>query len=403
MNLNGVRVLLTQNDIYSINGSAVIILELAQFLINAGASVTVYTYFLENPLKDIFNKNGILVTESEDTLSLDDFDYIWVHQQVLPLSIINELESIHMRRKVPIFIFNHMSPLDYIPDEFPYIWNLENNLSSLSLFHSSFTKELQEDLLSKDILKDLYPNPAPSSFARSSRSRSERIESILVVSNHPPKEIIDLKSKFKDADVELVLLGEALDRYDLISAELIGQYDLVISIGKTVQNCLVSGTPVYIYDHFGGPGYLNESNYDLAEHRNFSRGFDKKTTDVLYDDIVAGYNDACEFIEKRREDFIYKFTIDRAVDRVLRKATKRAYAAIDMSYASYLKYAHNYSREHRIAARQRMVYKQELEAVRRELDACKDELESVKNSKSYRLGNKIAEPLRKVKTLRGDA
>ena len=47
------------------------------------------------------------------------------------------------------------------------------------------------------------------------------------------------------------------------------QYDLVITIGRTVPRCLAMGVPVYVYDYLGGPGYLTEANFSLAERNNF--------------------------------------------------------------------------------------------------------------------------------------
>ncbi|MFZ2835771.1 MAG: hypothetical protein WAZ21_00420 [Candidatus Saccharimonadales bacterium] len=394
------RILITQNDIYSINGSAVIVLELAHFLKNANAEVTVYTYFKHDPLKSIFEEHGIFVTDSDDMLLLDDFDYIWVHQQVLPLSIIRGLERIHEKNKPPVFIFNHMSSLDYIADEFPYIWDLENNLASLSLFNSPETKEAQEGLLSNDILKMLYQNPAPKYFSELKRSNTHEIKKILVISNHPPQEIVDLKEKFIKSDIELVLLGENQDKYRLIDLDLIGEYDLVISIGKTVQNCLVANIPVYVYDHFGGPGYLDNFNINLAENKNFSgRGFEKKTSEEIYSDITDNYSAATEFMEANNEIFIEKFTIDNLIVDILKCAKKKTFPKLDSRYVTYLVYSHNYSREHRIAARQRMVYKHELDQARTDLSACYKENKDIKNSKSYKLGNKIAAPMRKIKKI----
>ena len=393
------KVLITQNDIYSINGSAIIVLELAQFLIDAGALVTVYTYFLHDPLKSVFENSGIYVTDSEDTLSLDSFDYVWVHQQVLPLSIISELVFVHKKPSMPIFIFNHMSSLDKIADEFPYIWNLENTLSSLSLFNSIETKNKQAHMLVNDLPKELYQNPAPSSFAKFSVSQSKRIERVLVVSNHPPKEIEDLIEEFTATGIELTILGENQEKYRLIDLELLSQYDVVITIGKTVQNCLVAGIPVYVYDHFGGPGYLNESNIIIAEENNFSgRGFEKKSTKEIYKEITEKYYDARSYLKKSRSTFIKKFTIENLLTHIFEDVRVKTYESLDRAYIDYLKASHNYSREHRIAARQRMVYKKEIEELRQELDDSNAQLESIKSSKSYNLGNKLAEPLRRLKT-----
>lgn len=50
------------------------------------------------------------------------------------------------------------------------------------------------------------------------------------------------------------------------------------------------GVPVYVYDYLGGPGYLTEANFSLAERNNFSgRGFEKKTSDELLKEIKEGY------------------------------------------------------------------------------------------------------------------
>lgn len=398
MNLKGLKILLTQNDISSINGSAIIIFELAKFFKYAGATVTVYTYFQHDPLKSIFKENGIFITNSDDTLSLDNFDYVWVHQQVLPLSIIRELEFIHEKEKPPIFIFNHMSSLDYIAEEFPYVWDLENKLSSLSLFNSLETKEAQDNMLAKDMPKSLYQNPAPKHFSETRTTKISGIKKILVISNHPPQEVIDLKEKFTKAGIKLVLLGENQEEYRLIDLELLEEYDLIISIGKTVQNCLVAGIPVYVYDHFGGPGYLDRLNLELAEHNNFSgRGFKKKTSDEIYSEIIDNYDTAVGFIEAKRDSFMEKFTIDYLIANIFKHIKKKSYSKLDGRYITYLTYSHNYSREHRIAAKQRMVYKQELDQTNIDLGVCRKEIEDIKNSKSYKIGNKIATPMRKIK------
>ena len=79
--------------------------------------------------------------------------------------------------------------------------------------------------------------------------------------------------------VDLIGLGY---RTEQVNAEFLQQYDLVITIGRTVPRCLAMGVPVYVYDYLGGPGYLTEANFSLAERNNFSgRGFEKKTSDDM--------------------------------------------------------------------------------------------------------------------------
>ena len=40
----------------------------------------------------------------------------------------------------------------------------------------------------------------------------------------------------------------------------------MITIGKTVQYCLLSATPVFVYDYLGGFGYLDASNIERARY-----------------------------------------------------------------------------------------------------------------------------------------
>ena len=408
MDLNSKRILITQNDIYSINGSSVIVLELAKELMNLGASVTVYTYFLHNPLKKIFKDNNIRVVEARDAkfevecnLSLREFDYIWVQHQVLPLGVINDLGAIDGQVSTPAFIFNHMSSLDHIADEFPYVWALEDKLSSVSLYNSVETKEKQEDSLKPEKIKNLYQNPAPVDFSKHKESSRKRLKRVLVVSNHPPKEIIKLKEVLKEDGVEVMLLGESQEKQELISIELLKGYDVIISIGKTVQNCLVAGIPVYVYDYLGGPGYLNDSNFELSEKNNFSgRGFDRKSVEQIREEIMGMFREGSEYIATIRDKSVELYSIDRSVSRVFSELNPIAYGKFDEKYIKYLVYSHNYSREHRRASCLRVIAEKNVEEQYTKTFLLKRELEDILQSKSYRLGGALAYPLRKVKDLK---
>ena len=116
----------------------------------------------------------------------------------------------------------------------------------------------------------------------------ERWIKIAIISNHIPQELLELKEKMGGYyQVDLIGLGY---RTEQVNAEFLQQYDLVITIGRTVPRCLAMGVPVYVYDYLGGPGYLTEANFSLAERNNFSgRGFEKKTSDELLKEIKEGY------------------------------------------------------------------------------------------------------------------
>ena len=89
------RILITQPLIRGFNGSTIVTLELAEEFQKLGAKVTVYTCDYAEPAKSCFVKKHIKVDAAQDNPSykLTDFDYIWVHSQILPISLINALST----------------------------------------------------------------------------------------------------------------------------------------------------------------------------------------------------------------------------------------------------------------------------------------------------------------------
>ena len=390
MNLRNKKFLITQNDISSINGSSITVLELAEYLIEQGSSVVVYTYFLNEPLDRVFRERNIHVVVDENDLSILDFDYIWVHHQVLPLSIIKQL-GVKSKSTIPKFIFNHMSSIDQIADEFPYIWDLENRLSSLSLFNSVETKNKQAAYLSRKIRFDIFPNPAPRKFYQSYSKQSGELRKILVVSNHPPDELINIDRYLQKHNIEIHFMGEFQEDYRIIEPELLASYDVIVTIGKTVQYCLVQNIPVYIYDHFGGPGFLNVNNYEKTSQNNFSgRGFEKKTSNDIALDLVEKYIDAVNYQSKNHKQFKNKYALENVFSRVMDRAGEIPKSNFNKSYINYLITSHNYSREHRIASRLRVISNNRLKKAIKELD-------QIEKSFSYKIGRLLTWPVRVIR------
>lgn len=73
--------------------------------------------------------------------SIFEFDYVWVHSQLIPLSFEEQpgtvsREHVPDGKRLPAFIFNHMSALDTSPDERSYIPLLEEPIASAEVFVS---------------------------------------------------------------------------------------------------------------------------------------------------------------------------------------------------------------------------------------------------------------------------
>ena len=233
--------------------------ELAQYLRKQGCQVTLFAWMCGSPMSDILQENGfrVLTPESEESsaLSLSDFDIIWVQHETLPVQLLKEFVD-NTAKSDPLMIFSHLSPYREVYIEHPYTFDLEAKLADVIVFNAPNTRDAQKSEFRSYERMMLYPNPAPLDFVASKHMQSSEMHKILVVSNHPPKELQEAMSLLSARGYQVDMLIDAIgsEKPAITSAELLDHYDCVISIGKTVQYCLVQGIPVFLYDRFGGPG-----------------------------------------------------------------------------------------------------------------------------------------------------
>ena len=399
----GKKFLITQPMIRSFCGSTMVTLELAEYLASVGAKVMVYTNVALPPALSYFETARIKVISSRDKhkLSLKDFDYVWVHSLTFPQEMLEELK--HPPKKVPAFVFLHMSPLEYIPDEHPWIYNLENSLSSLSLYISEKTLESNEKygLPSRT---GLFRNPAPLSFKKlAERKVSQTLRKVLIVSNHPPAEVMEARNRLVEKGVRVDIYGEGQDKYAPISPEIMKKYDAIITIGKTVQYCIVGLLPVYIYDWFGGPGWLTKTNYEKTKMNNFSgRPFSKKNGKEIVEEIIDGYTGALEFFLGYLAEYKDEFIIDNALGVALRDLKPRRLEPLDSEYIESAKAAVGCAELRFIASeelgdslKQCSDLIRQLEESREQIEMLsgyKEQFDAMINSRRYKMMNKIFEP-----------
>ena len=420
--LKNKRVLITQPIVRAINGSTVVTLELAQELAKLGAKVTVYTCDHADPAKTLYKNHNIKVDTAQDNpnYKLSDFDYIWVHSQILPLSIVKCL-SRKMPAKVPVFIFLHMSGMDWLPDEKPWIYNLENQLSSLSLFICEEVEDVNMTILNSKIPTSYFRNPTPTNYQDRSRKPNPELKKMLIVSSHPPKEVLDARKILQSKHhIQVDVLGEGQEKYELFNKKLLEQYDAILTIAKTVPYCLISGTPVYVYDAFGGgPGWLNENNFEKAKVRNFSgyqnskypncEGgvFHYKTPDQIVTEILNGYSGSLTFHQEHLKDFVSDFLIDSVLPSIFTELKPRKIQPFSADYtesviAAQIFASNKFQTGGYLYERDQVIHsltneRDRLNQENLELLDYKRRAEAVFNSKAYQLFDKAIKPYKKIK------
>ncbi len=296
-------------------------IELYEYFASHGHSVQIFTNFISDRFKSIITEKKLPIYDAQNFMSNQDFDLIWVHHGVLPRALLSR------DRVIAKFIFHHMSPFE--PFELPFLLNIESK-SCLILSNSEETKKklVEFGLAAQQI--QVFNNPAPSAFWNEKRD-NKPLNNILVISNHLPDEALQaidtLQNKYS---IRVLGHGPASEGNRRLTKEDLDWADAIFSIGKSVQYGIVGGIPVYVYDIYGGPGWITDKEtFNRALNFNFSgRGFEKKTSDQIVSEIDDRqyYDRALSFLSNlsisERKQFQYNEKMKLVWDYV-RNADKR--------------------------------------------------------------------------------
>lgn len=339
----GQKILVTHSILQNLNGSAINTLELVDCLQKIGMQVDVLAAASGAPLQQAFEDLGIpIVTNSKRIHPITAYDFAWIHHQILPLLWIDSLKR--QIAGIPKFIFNHMGAISYIaPDEFPMLYGIESKLSSVSTYVSENCMNAQEPhyLGKLPTKRMLYPNPVPDSFSNFSFERHTTLQKIAIVSNHTPIEIRKAKSLLEAAGIQVDIVGKKGTIQELVSPRLLANYDVIVTIGKTVQYGLAMGIPVFNYDHFGGIGYLNDENFEKAAKYNFTGRTvgEKYSAEMIAEKIIADYHTALSWIKENRDHLIVRYNITNTIINILTAAknTSHSIPPFEENYAEVIK------------------------------------------------------------------
>ncbi len=413
--VRGKRFLICHSIVHDLIGSTIVTLDLSTALQEAGAEVLVYATFIGDPAMSLFEERSIRVVDDAamTEVSFADFDHVWVNSQVLPEVMVDQLRA-PLPEPMPSFVFLHMSAIHFAPDEHPYIDHMEERLSSLSLFISPETRRRLLPYFDGEMATEVYPNPTPTAFSQSVHRPKAAPQQVLIVSNHAEPELMRAKDLLVERGLRVRHVGSTGEGQTLVTPEVLAEADVVVSIGKTVQYCLVSGRPVYVHDRFGGYGYLDDDQLEHAARRNFSgRGGRELTAEQIVQEIVDGFPAAVEFHARRRDEFVDTYSIDRVLPRVLEALEPRAIEPLTTSQHLALRSAqafgarffhywgHNanevrnreaLTRDLEAARAETAAARADLAAAHREADSLRAEIDRIHGSWTFRTGSAIVRP-----------
>lgn len=305
------RALIATHNLIDYAGAEISTLELATELREMGWTVCVAAFLSGEPMFSEFEKFGFQIVDildADSAISNSQFDLAWIHHA----PVLYELFTTHkIRAALVIFCsLSHFEPLEAVPTHRGKIDLLLAN----SIENKNFITK-QYNLDSNQVI--LFPNSVPKIYWKQFKEfHRTSLKRVVVISNHPPREVFDVMGILKSNGIEVDHVGYG-GTQSLVSPNLLLNYDAVITIGKTVPFCFALKVPVYCYDHFGGPGWLDEDNFNLASQNNFSgRGFSKKSSEAITHEMITGYRESVHRLDKHRNHAIQFHSLDKNLERL---------------------------------------------------------------------------------------
>jgi hypothetical protein len=304
-----------------------VIIELMDGFLSYGHSVDIFSTHAADEFVAAWKPALVrFFSKSEDVPPLSEYDIVYCQHSMLLRLFSTQPDNIIFGSSRPLFVYNHLSPYE----RFELPGGLSEALTAdLILANSPETATVIASFGRAFRNVEVMPNPAPIGFAVGRTPRTaKRLERLLVVSNHLPPEALEAINSLSSQGIDVHKIGIP-ERPRRLSPEDLHKVDAVMTIGKTVQYAIRAACPVYIYDHFGGPGWLTSENFTKAEAVNFS-GRDTpthKTAQDIAQDLLKLPETAVEAVAECPHRFQLENWIERLVALAARPRTKRDLSA----------------------------------------------------------------------------
>lgn len=293
-------------------GAEIATLEVATTLADLGFDVVLAAIEVGGAIESELKASGIsFVDLSVTRLRNESFDFVWVSHYVVAYYLFAR-DRISAKNGFYSSL-SHFEPLESPPIPSilfsQYLVHSQENFEFFNRSYPHFSERVS-----------VFPNSAPAGYFQIAKRDSHgKLESICIVSNHVPEEVLEVVPILEDLGVKVDIVG-LQGEPKRVTPELLSKYSAVISIGKTVQYCLAGGVPVYCYDRFGGPGWIVSDVLKAAFEKNFSgRCTPRKISAVqIVEELISGYESVLEQSNILGEFALEKFSLKNNVVTLLR-------------------------------------------------------------------------------------
>lgn len=305
-------ILIGTNHLENFSGSEMICLEMAAHFLARGHRVTVFANVAGNPVARVLRDHMKveLLTEPARVQPLA-FDLVYLQHHVAGL--FDYAPNAGTRARTA-FVFGKLGRRTFMQSGG---WRHERLLADGYFANSELTAEALA-ALRVEAPVTLFHNAAPEAFFRPAAVHAPAPRSILVITNHEDPALMGAVDRLSSTyDVRHV--GSGGERGRRVTPEMIHASDVAVSIGKTVPYALAARVPVYVYDHFGGPGYLTPDSFARAARYNFTGRCCERRLDAeaLAREIVEEYPKGVAFAREIAATELERYRLEAHLDALL--------------------------------------------------------------------------------------
>lgn len=311
----GIRsALLIVSRLHDFRGAQMVVADLAMVLADHGVAVTTACGGAEAAFLAEYPCYGEVVDLLRDTAPLTGktFDLVIAHNAAATGMALFECGV----------AFRHLATLTlshFAPAEIPAYDIAEIDAF---LFYSVACRDAFPPPPGLETRRLVLRNAVPKAGTPDAPRRLGALRRIAFITNHDPSEIGDCRALLQEKGIESEQIG-AGHLVLPVDAGLLQGFDAVVTIGHSVQKALSCGVPVFVYDRWGGPGWVDLDTVEELEKHAFSgrHTLPRRTGAALAEAIVSGWPEAVAampgLIEHARQRYVLEerlTTLFRSLD-----------------------------------------------------------------------------------------
>lgn len=307
-------ILLICQTFKNFTGSELVTVSQAEYFQKHNWNVHVFVLEYGNPLKEAYKNINVYTMSNADHL-LYEYDLIIARQYPVLDYVLFTLRV--KAKRVYYECVSYRIPIDAYPIYYKELTMI-----------GAVSERVQNEMSKKGYdLQNVYrlPNYATKEYFDVKYECNKEINKIAIVSNHVQPELEEFKEYAENQGHLKVDIYGMHHTYKLVTPELLKQYDVIISIGKTVFYALAIGIPCYTYDELCTEGYITIQNYNknLDNNMAYSLEFNKKNGKQIYTEIISEYKNVCQQTLKlkqmARNDFYFDHLMDGFLENINNK------------------------------------------------------------------------------------